>query len=231
MQTKTHFHETGFTLIELSVVLIILIALAALAKPYLSGTSSSALCKATDVTMQNVKKAIMEGYYLDTLGKFPQDLDTTLAVNTPPDYNLHYLFSDKNVAATRIHKAFDPESRTGWRTGGYLQNGIILTSGQNYSAQYLDNSFKDATLPATANDHVNANIIEGNSVVLDGWGRPIILQNSSSGFRLVSAGAGTGIGISDAAIDTKISGLRTGDDRVLYLDVPTPATEINPSCE
>ena len=60
--------QTGVTLLELTVVLLVLVALAGVAIPYLGGTSSTALCNATDVTMQNVKKAIMERYYLDTLG-------------------------------------------------------------------------------------------------------------------------------------------------------------------
>jgi len=47
------------TLIELRVVMLILIALAGLALPYVSGTTSKALCDATNVSMANIKKVIM----------------------------------------------------------------------------------------------------------------------------------------------------------------------------
>lgn len=231
--------QSGVTLIELTVVLLVLVALAGVAIPYLHGTGSAAMCKATDVTMQNVKKVIMERYYLDTLGKFPQDLQgLTTAI---PDYNLHYLFSDSNIPVppattpARTHKPFDPATQTGWRTGGYLQGGITLTSGQNYSAENLDISFTDTT-----KGFVNSPLINGDIIILDGWGRPIIIQVDSNNIaRLVSAGSGDGVGLIDnnnnhlAKIETLIGQNRptNSDDRILYLNAPTPATDVNPSCD
>jgi hypothetical protein len=175
--------------------------------PYLNGTSSAALCKATDVTMQNVKKVIMERYYLDTLGYFPKNTKDTVA-----NHNLKYLFTQPAGWG-----AFDPATQTGWRQGGYLQNGITLNADPDPSFQ--DDIDTDGT-PIYVHDKVIANQIQ----VLDGWGRPIILQNTVNGFRLVSAGT-------NASIDTGISENRKEDDRVLYLDKSTPANNDNPSCD
>lgn len=241
--------QSGMTLVELTVVLLILIALAGLVVPYMGGTSSKVLCDATDLTMQNIKKAIMNGYYLDTLGKFPQDLDG-LTANSPPKYNLHYLFSKNSLDANpRIHKTFDPDSATGWRDGGYLQGGLLLNSANPvYKASSLNSSFTDALL-----GFVNDALADGHVIVLDGWGRPIILQVPTvsdcqnniipssppqEGYcaRLVSAGSGVGLGINEAGIGTPLTSSRpatayAANDRILYLNAPTPAADINPSCD
>jgi type II secretory pathway pseudopilin PulG len=219
--------ETGVTLIELTVVLLILVALAGIAIPYISGTGSAAMCKATDVTMQNLKKVIMDRYYLDTLGHFPSD-------KYAADYNLRYLFIRDdgldNNGDTKIDRVtnggadidtedawqpFDPTTQTGWR-GSYLQGGV-------------------------------------NNEVLDGWGNPIRIEVLSENdcktkillsatipqpdycARLISGGA-------DSTITTTAN--RTGDDRVLYLQIPIPVNNgedgiektsddntVNPSCD
>lgn len=230
--------QSGITLIELTVVLLILIALAGLVVPYMGGTSSKALCDATDLSMQNIKKAIMNGYYLDTLGKFPQDLNMLTSNPLGPKYNLHYLYSDRNIDGSQIHKPFDPDSATGWRDDGYLQGGISLDSANPvYKASNLSTTFTDATF-------VHDALADGHVIVLDGWGRPIIIQfDSTHGIaRLVSAGSGSGIGLMNeqgviqAHIESPIGDFSAGnkpatsDDRILYLNAPTPATDINPSC-
>lgn len=210
--------QIGITLIELTVVLLVLVALAGVVIPYVGGTSSAALCNATDVTMQNIKKVIMERYYLDTLGHFPVSKTAGVVGN---DYNLKYLFEAGGW------DAFNPETQIGWR-GSYLQNGIKLGSGQ-YLVGNLDSSFKDATV--APNNHVHTDFTNIDTVVLDGWGRPLIIQVKNNGdAKLVSAGAGSGLAINEAAIDTLINGTRTNDDRILYLNAPTPATDVNPPC-
>ena len=230
--------QKGMTLIELTVVLLILVALAGLALPYVSGTSRKALCDATDVSMMNIKQVIMQRYYLDTLGNFPQDLEG-LSSNTDSElYNLHFLFSQSSLGVDGIphntddrgHKVFDPDSAIGWH-GAYLQNGQELKA--NMTTGNFNNSSYTAPLKK---DH---------SVVIDSWGRPFILQvvtksNCLSNWgitttdahcaRLVSAGPESGLGLENGSIDTAIAGLKSGDDRVLYLNVPTPASDINESC-
>ncbi len=108
------FKQLGMTLLELTVVLLVLIALAGLTVPYIGGTNRKALCDATDVSMANIKRAIMDRYFLDTLGHFPVSNGNT-------DFSLHYLF------ASGGWPAFDPDSQVGWR-GPYLMNGATLES-------------------------------------------------------------------------------------------------------
>ena len=200
--------QTGVTLIELTVVLLILIALAGITLPYVSGTSSSGLCNATDITMQNTKKAVMEGFYIDTLGNFPADKGST-------NYNLTYLFEKGSW------EPYDPSSRIGWK-GPYLTAGRILD----------DTNFPSSggfTSPTYVNDVL---IKDTHFAVFDAWNRPLIIQeNAINGFRLLSAGEN---GIletkrSDPTIPVDAStGAKKNDDRIIYLDKPAP--ESNDSC-
>ena len=220
--------QAGMTLIELTVVLLVLVALAGLAIPYVSGTSRKALCDATDVSMANIKRVIMERYYLDTLGYAPKD---SKDLDDYTDYSLDYLFTKPGEWSV-----FDPDSQVGWR-GPYLQGGLVLDASDISS---LQSNFKSTT-------YVNKALATSQKVVLDGWGRPFILQvpavadcktllglsdNPEKGYcaRLVSAGFGSGIGMGNADLETKITEHRKGGDRILYLNAPTPAVDINPSC-
>lgn len=206
-RSRNNNTQSGMTLIELSVVLLILIALAGLATPYLSGTGRKALCDATDVTMANVKRAIMERYFLDTLGTFP-------ATQGGSDFSLHYLFNAGGWSS------FDPDTQVGWR-GPYLMSSVQLESA----------AALPTNLGSAAGTYVHRGFTDNDNIILDGWGRPIIIQNSPNGFRLVSAGPGFGIGMNNADIETTIAGNRNNDDRVLYLNAPTPAGDINLSCD
>ena len=253
------FRQQGMTLVELTVVLLILVALAGLAVPYVMGTGSTAMCQTTDATMQAVKAAIMggpagTGYYADMLGKYPQDLQG-LAANTTPQYNLHYLFSDRNSGGTRIHQPFNAKTGVGWH-GPYLQSGGATLP----SPSGLHDSFGSGTgsvfNPSTAPNGTVHVLIDNaaGSQVMDAWHRPIVLQipyydDDGAGphladyhmesARLVSAGSGTGIEPNAAAIDTLISdpiannrntGTHSNDDRVLFLRIPDPAVGGNTSC-
>jgi len=225
--------QKGMTLIELTVVLLILVALAGLALPYVSGTSRKALCDATDISMMNIKKVIMEQYYLDTLGNFP-------VTKGGSDYSLNYLFTAGSW------QPFDLDSQVGWR-GVYLQGGVLLDASMvsALSSNFKNTKFTKETFSA------------GKTIVMDAWGRPIILQvpavaeckaifslasDPVEGYcaRLVSVGAGNGLGLAAADIDTYITddastttiteGHLMGDDRMLYLQAPTPAEDINTPC-
>jgi len=222
--------EKGMTLIELTVVLLILVALAGLVIPYIGGTSRKALCDATDVSMANIKKVIMGRYYLDTLGAYPSDSNNT-------NYSLNYLFNAGGRAD------FDLDSQVGWN-GPYLQSGLILKDGEEYSPANLGSFASNGT-------HMHIAFADGQSVVLDSWGRPFILQVTGCSnwgistitgncARLVSAGFGYGIGLENGSIDTQIlddTGTtaleqhRQNDDRILYLNAPRPAVDENPRCD
>jgi type II secretory pathway pseudopilin PulG len=227
------FHKTlqsGMTLMEITVVLLILIALAGMVVPYVNITSGSATCQATDATLQAVKQAIMggkagPGYYADTLGYYPAtDKDSS-------DYNLKYLFEKGSW------DEYNPKTGVGWHgpylsTGG-LVNEILL---HNSFGTVFDSSSPEAiAIPA----HVHINITtDTGSQVFDAWHRPIVLQipyydDDDEGphdadyhlenARLVSAGPGSGLRSYEAAIDTTIQSedaSNRNDDRVLFLNGP-----------
>jgi prepilin-type N-terminal cleavage/methylation domain-containing protein len=213
--------QQGMTLIELSVVLLVLVALAGVVVPYVGGLGQRSACIATDASMQAIKEAIMGGasgggYYADMLGQYPK---ATQGTGTA-DYNLYYLFTMPTGAT-----AFNPNTGVGWR-GPYLNNGTTLTD-----VSKLSNHFTDKL-----QNYVNDSIANNQTVPLDAWGRTIILQVNTSVSppvaRLVSAGSGSGNGFENGELDTTISGNRTNDDRVLYLKIPMPSTDSpNPPCD
>jgi prepilin-type N-terminal cleavage/methylation domain-containing protein len=226
--------QQGMTLIELSVVLLILIALAGLTVPYVGGIGSTASCQTTDATMQAVKEAIMggtagAGFYGDTLGYYPKATKSTAA-----DYNLTYLFSAPTDSSWGGMVSFNAKTTVGWR-GPYLQSGgAAIPAG-------LETSFVDVFDAATNLAGKVHLAINAGSQVMDAWHRPIILQVPYYGgvyhpeyARLVSAGPGTGIEPGDAAIDTTIQtqdASDRGDDRVLFLKTPDPLAGGNIPCD
>ena len=233
--------QRGMTLLELTVVLLVLIALAGLVMPYVGGIGSTAMCQTTDATMQTVKEAIMggkggAGFYGDMLGKYPKATKSTTA-----DYSLTHLFSAPTDASWGSMVSYNAKTGVGWR-GPYLMSGTTLSvpTGSHFiTAAY-----------AHAQDN-------GQSGVNDAWGRPLVLQvpNQTSCdnltgrtgtkvgecVRLVSAGPGSGLGVSDADIDTPIDddsstastieARRSNDDRMLYLRIPMPAEDANTPCD
>lgn len=253
--------QSGMTLIEVTVVLMFLVAIASIALPYISGTGTKAQCEATDVSMQNIKKVIVENYAVDMLGRYPankNDVNRYLTCQSEfadicdksdgINYNLTCLFESCDW------DKFDSATNTGWR-GAYLENtGLTLSSDD---VEKLDISFRDKKsemfISNAYQEHVNDNLTWGNIVVLDAWGRPIILQVPNQadcqnimglvdlpeeGYcaRLVSAGIGKGLGLENAAIDTFLSeptaeNPRNNDDRILYLKAPTPEYDLNTPCD
>jgi prepilin-type N-terminal cleavage/methylation domain-containing protein len=252
--------QHGMTLLELSVVLLILIALAGLAVPYVGGTGRTAMCQATDATMQTVKEAIMSGaagngYYADLLGQLPRDRFYATG------YTLHYLFSRddgldndgdtllpssdgiNNVDPDDEWRAYNATTGVGWR-GPYLMTGGQLdaaTAGGLHTS--FSNLFDAGTNPA-GNVHVDHRITTMTQV-FDAWHRPIVLQvpyyDDGSGdsyhpeyARLVSAGPGSGLEPGEANIDTTIQygdAQDRDDDRVLFLSNPDPFAGGNTPCD
>ncbi len=245
--------EKGVTLLELTVVLLVLVALAGLVVPYVGGTGQMARCQATDATMIAVKEAVMggasgSGFYGDLLGQYPAGTKQIPSGNGS-DFNLKYLFEKPSWA-----QAFNIKTAVGWRNP-YLQNGRIAPTGLD-SSFTPTNAFNKGT-SSTFGNKVHESISTG-AQVMDAWNRPIVLQvpcekatasatTCTLNFdyaRLVSAGPGSGIQPGDAAIDTKIAydGSNTtevlnvrdagnrGDDRVLYLQRPDPYVAGNTPC-
>ena len=140
-----------------------------------------------------------------------------------------------------------PPNQRYWRGVVYLQNGSQLCDSTLSNCflpqQNLDTSFTNLST-------VNNALAIGDFVILDACGRPIVLQvpsvqdcqtlfGKNDCARLVSAGSGNGIGLNNGAIDSLIQDTvnapphlgRTGDDRILYLNIPTPSGEQNTPCD
>jgi type II secretory pathway pseudopilin PulG len=225
--------QSGMTLLEITVVLLILIALAGMVVPYVNITSGTATCQATDATLQAVKQAIMggkagPGYYADTLGAYPK----ASQASTDTAYNLKYLFEQGSW------DVYNPKTGVGWR-GPYLSTGGLVSGTPLHSSfgTVFDSSSPEAiAIPA----HVHVNITtDTGSQAFDAWHRPIVLQvpyydadgagsddiarYHLENARLVSAGPGSGLRSDEAAIDTTIQSKDAsdrGDDRVLFLNGP-----------
>jgi type II secretory pathway pseudopilin PulG len=211
---------SGLTLIELLVVLMVLIAVAGIVIPNVTdlrfgfdGDRKTASQIATEKTLMEVRAAILgaegkKGLWRD-LGERDTFLPRTIA-------ELFVLPTELPVPLKRMLlpdslKSFDPNTRLGWN-GPYL-----MSSGARYG---LDDDYGTISDPA----------------VLDGWGRPIIIQGPKNPLlsptpqpearyvRLVSKGE-------DGVLNTTFNGLdlqsfvnlptlaKCGDDIVLYLRV------------
>lgn len=218
----------GFTLVELLVALCILVAVAGLMIP---NGQQRVEDSATDVTRANlaaVAKTIASHYALDMSGTVlydpanPTELDPPFPDGLPhpgmwainlslrPGYpQLAYLFVNPQTyedgnASNDTAISYNPATRQGWK-GPYLlypSGSYILNGAANFTSIYGSN---------------------GDPAVLDGWGRPIVLQQAAVGngeARLVSAGPN---GILDTAptisnSELNANTLLAGDD--LYLMFP-----------
>jgi len=98
----------GMTLIELSVVLLVLVSLAGLTLPTLLSTVDTSECNASDVTLQNIRSAILgtptTPGFLGDMNRMPYALSELVSCPTCTQYN--------------------KQSNHGWR-GPYLSNGYV----------------------------------------------------------------------------------------------------------
>ena len=133
----------GMTLIELTVVLLILVALAGVTIPMFTNTPRDAQCVATDATMANIRDAIMgsggmAGYRSD-MGVWPNSDSSTASsltdlFNNPlytgannPTFNQqpNPLITSSNSNPTT--QSFNPTTQRGWR-GPYISGGMTCAS-------------------------------------------------------------------------------------------------------
>ncbi|GAB6067509.1 hypothetical protein JCM13664_08270 [Methylothermus subterraneus] len=238
--------HSGFTLLELTVVLLILVALAGVVLPFTQGTVGQAACQATDATLAAVKEAIMgsgagPGYYSDMQNHYPAWQDGSGNLH----YHLHFLFNTtthvSSLGTVSLYPknltGFHPNLALGWR-GPYLQNGGgKLPDPSEMSAL----GFDDDT-GANAKVHFKHSQQPDDFYIFDQFPtrRPIVLQVPNGSLdcpghsggndgewcaRLVSAGP-------DGVLQTQISDADAsgrGDDRVLFLRIPNPYLPASPS--
>ena len=234
----------GVTLIELTVVLLVLIALAGVTLPMFTGTPNYAQCVATDATMANIRDAIMgsggmAGYRNDNRS-FYEGMPLDSSTLTAPS-SLNGLF----INTTNL-PLFNPTTQRGWR-GPYISGGITCAEiagkiptgyaqtvdNENVCQLSAPNSYTVAldSFPAFARNTTTGN----TTIILQG--SPIVLiqdTNASSTthgkYFLVSGGATGGIETHpNTSTNPTDMATRSNDDRVLYLDAPDPKGG-NPSC-
>ncbi|MGX2038968.1 type II secretion system protein [Methylocaldum sp. MU1018] len=221
-------NQRGMTLVELSVVLMVLIGLAGIAMPYLSGTSRAAACQTTDASLAVLRDAIMgsgaaPGYRGD-MGDLPRH--PTAAAGS--GHSLHYLLADWDVsdpdclppndpgnASCDRHRAFNPATRRGWH-GPYLLNGSTLneTTGE-LGVRDMFRNRGAIVLQIPCNDVDADNTCDAGEARIADYAR------------LVSPGP-------DGALDTSEADANAAnrhDDRVLFLRLPDPRPEGNQACE
>lgn len=192
--------QSGVTLMELVVVMVILAAIAGLAITAVGSAAEDAREQTTRLTLANVRSAI-DGPYRFNMGRLPESVADLLKKPTE--------------AAT-----FDPVSQHGWN-GPYVRVPIARYTvgpvGTPEDPNWVDVSFVD--------DYG----MTGDLAILDGYGKPIVLQipdidaddayspDERRHVRLVSAGL-------DGVIDTPRDMLfptllECDDDLVVYVVV------------
>ena len=211
------------TLIELTIVLLVLVALAGLAVPYVADTGRAAACETTDASLAAVRDAIMgsgvaAGFYGD-LGYLPSSVND--------------LFNNTNITPANL-QTYNPVTRRGWH-GPYVLNGTVADSGL---ISRLNGNFANTA-------YLNPLLIAGQSVILDNFHppqcsgdcrSPVVLQvptantdasacagltvSGNNYARLVSAGPN---GILESKLDDA-GACGRGDDRVLFLQTPDPGS-------
>ena len=172
-------------MLELLVVLVVLIALAGIVVPLLTGVSESARDQATRETMRQVQQLLLDRYRFDMQGigstsdpvvrrGFPGP-DTAHLVPTSRLDRPQLLFLFVNPATNLSGATYDPVTKRGWR-GPYLPRGRFgiypgLTPA-TAAARGFDSRFGEP----------------GDETVLDAWGNPIVILNGTTSPELVSAG-------------------------------------------
>lgn len=206
----------AFTMFELAAVVVVLTVVAGLAMSAAGDATTQASRTVTMSTMRTVRDAIVgvatgrDGRvtpcFLQDVGRLPRFAPTSAGDH---DYSLTELLDGRGLAA------FDPSTQRGWR-GPYLIAPI---------ARFGTPDLELGLVPAQWVRYGQP----GDSAVLDGYGRPLLLQvpdeladgtrnaDDERHARLVSAGP-------DGRIDTPLADRypslsQCGDDLVLYLRV------------
>jgi prepilin-type N-terminal cleavage/methylation domain-containing protein len=137
----------GFTLLELAIVVAVLVVLAGILLPKLSGTHDNAALIVTRSTLMNIRDAIAgrdpsRPAYVNDTGQMPQTLQ-----------DLYVLPGTLSGELAQ----FNPATRRGWH-GPYLQDA---------TGKYLVD---------VARGFISAYGLDGDNAPVDAWNHPIVLQ-------------------------------------------------------
>jgi prepilin-type N-terminal cleavage/methylation domain-containing protein len=167
--------QRGMTLIELTVVLVAMVAVAGMVIPYVAssggggGGHSVAACIATDTTLVNIRDAIMgtstaPGFRTD-LGMMPsyRGMASYAGVTNPdPDFTglLSELYHPSASSSAAPYPSYNASTRHGWN-GPYLTGGMTCSTAPHAGACRENNQPSAAYCVATA--------LPGASFALDSY--------------------------------------------------------------
>ena len=172
-------------MLELLVVLVVLIALAGIVVPLLTGVSESSRDQATRESLRQLQQLLLDRYRFDMQGVgastdaivkrgFPGPDTSHLAPPSRQD-RPQLLFLFVNPVTGLSEATFDPVTKRGWR-GPYLPRGRFGTypglTPATAAARGFDSRFGEP----------------GDETVLDAWGNPIVILSGATSPELVSAG-------------------------------------------
>lgn len=130
---KKH-NESGFTLVELMIVIVIITVLVAIVVPRYSDALHGSMEGATRGNLGSIRKALGV-YFSDMEGKFPDDVTTLIPryLKAVPAAKLPGYHQDSSVV---IYGAVPDD------TGGWLYNNVL--NSQNYGAAWVNCTHTDA---------------------------------------------------------------------------------------
>jgi len=201
--------RSALTLAELVVVLAILVVLGSLVLPAAGRFTADTRESVTRLSLSRLRDVIAEIYWQDDRDRqLPRPGTAGLTAGRVDHPQLRYLFvnptttPDETAAVT-----YDYDYLRGWR-GPYL----VHRDGSLYTVNAV-------------NGFTTRYGLDGDPTVLDGWGRPIVLQNPSlpadtiQDVRLVSAGPDGILQTPAATATAALTATITGDDVLLPFEV------------
>ncbi len=203
MHRSTPHSQYGLTLLELTVVLLVLIGLGGLMLPFVGGTGQYAQCTATEAGMRAIRDAIVGSFeqpgYFENMRRLPSPEDDQT------NFSLQWLINQGTGASKQPE--FNPVTERGW-LGPYLSTTMQDAYNLN-----------DIVLQVPEGDGTGTNA--NNCSVIDaGYSREDCA-------RLVSLGVD---GTLQTDLDDA-DGRGRGDDRLLYLFIADPRSDLSQPCQ
>ena len=194
----------ALTLAELVIVLAILSVVGAIVLPLAGHYAADSRDAVTRQSLARLRDVIAETYWQDSYQKLPRP-DNTISPSRSNYPQIRYLFVNPRTEDATVQ--YDPDYRRGWR-GPYLvdRSGacFVIDVAAGFTQSYGEN---------------------GDPAVLDGWGRPIVIQNPGTladgrqDVRLVSAGPNGIVNVPPDKATASLTAADTGDDVWISFEV------------